>query len=419
MISSRVSGALGENSLVARISLLLLAAWICHAPNLSHAQVGGPARFLPIDLLSGDAVAISDNGEIVALSGRVGKFLWTEAGGTETFSVPTEWRGASRSDISGDGTTLIGSVTVGRGLDARHETFRWTRAGGFQSLGRFSDDRLDRAYANGVSYDGTVIVGTNDTPEGRRAFRWTADTGQVNLGTLGRPDPGSPPFSDALDVSPDGSVIVGYVTTLQDPYYKAFRWTEAGGFDVIGVPEVTWGIPAGGAHRISADGSVITGYGQTTEPSGDWVYTPQKGFAYLNVQANNDFSSVAAISHNGAVLAGNQADLHRDDNEPPLPEAVIWLREEEGYVIRRLSDILAAQGVDTGGMHLRSIVDMSADGHVMIGEGIDDEGNRRSWYAVVPSFIPEPSGFTIAVIALLACLRGGSICGRKSRTRLG
>src|ERR1039457_1043005 len=71
----------------------------------------------------------------------------------------------------------------------------------------------------GVSGDGSVVVGTSgeDTSYGNnfyRAFRWTAGSGMVSLGSL-------PDYNDSLaaGVSADGSVIVG----RSDPDRKSIR----------------------------------------------------------------------------------------------------------------------------------------------------------------------------------------------------
>ena len=63
--------------------------------------------------------------------------------------------------------------------------------------------------ANGVSWQGTVIVGdshSEDSGSSYEAFRWTAETGMLGLGDL----PGGDFWSAGLDVSADGTVIVGY-----------------------------------------------------------------------------------------------------------------------------------------------------------------------------------------------------------------
>jgi probable HAF family extracellular repeat protein len=59
----------------------------------------------------------------------------------------------------------------------------------------------------GVSHDGSVVVGTSPSANGRaEAFRWTAGGGMVGLGDL----PGAEFFSEAKGASANGSVVVGH-----------------------------------------------------------------------------------------------------------------------------------------------------------------------------------------------------------------
>jgi hypothetical protein len=73
---------------------------------------------------------------------------------------------------------------------------------------------------------GEVVVGLSGTfgPEPSEAFRWTAAEGMVGLGFL----PGHN-LSEALGVSTDGSVIVGYDAPSRDsPLAEAFIWDSVG-----------------------------------------------------------------------------------------------------------------------------------------------------------------------------------------------
>jgi probable HAF family extracellular repeat protein len=155
-------------------------------------------------------------------------------------------------DVSANGSIVVGSSASERGGEA----FRWTAATGMVGLG-LSPDGF-RTVANGVSDDGSVIVGDGRTvPEptfGDQAFRWTAATGIVGLGDL----PGGGLYSEARDVSEDGSVVVGRSTT-DKPDFSAFRWTEATG--MVELPPVRDGIPFVGAEGVSGNGKVIVGSG--------------------------------------------------------------------------------------------------------------------------------------------------------------
>ncbi|TVQ02391.1 MAG: autotransporter domain-containing protein, partial [Roseinatronobacter sp.] len=72
-----------------------------------------------------------------------------------------------------------------------------------------------RAY--GVNADGSVVVGSGDSSDGTRAFRWVAGAGMENLGTL---TGGS--SSRAYGVNADGSVVVGVSGSSAGD--RAFIW---------------------------------------------------------------------------------------------------------------------------------------------------------------------------------------------------
>ena len=156
-------------------------------------------------------------------------FRWTSGGGMIGLdqSNPVD-DDLAFSGSEGSATSADGSVIVGAGLRfGRVESFRWTSSEGMVAL-------VATGPAIAVSADGSVVVGGDD-----RAFRWTSDGGMVFL-THGV-------FSQAWDVSSDGSIVVGFATGL-----GAFRWTAESGMVGLG--------HAGVASAVSADGAVIAGY---------------------------------------------------------------------------------------------------------------------------------------------------------------
>jgi len=138
---------------------------------------------------------------------------------------------STATDLSDDESVVTGVS----GDDVGHEVaFRWTAAGGMQSLGTFGGES-SRAYA--ISGDGRVIVGSSTDASGNQvAFRWTEQTGMQPLGI---PEGWSHAFSSsAQDVSPDGTVIVGAVGDTA-MYSEVFRWTGDTGMQVlVGSPAI-------------------------------------------------------------------------------------------------------------------------------------------------------------------------------------
>jgi hypothetical protein len=233
--------------------------------------------------------------------------------------------------VSADGSVIIG---VGSSVNGRgRELFRWTESGGMVGLpGNYADD---------VSGDGSVIVGTSINVNGTEAFRWTESGGMVGLGDL----PGGGFYSDNSRVSGDGSVIVGYSQSVNG--YEAFRWTEWGG--MVGLGDLDGDQFYSYANGVSGDGSVIVGTSQ---------------------------------SFNGS-------------------EAFRWT-QETGMV--SLKETLIGKGLDVSGWTLKSAT-ISADGFTIVGGGINPSGQYEAWVAnLSPEPIPEPLTIlgSIAAIAFAA-----------------
>src|SRR5262245_36620925 len=82
--------------------------------------------------------------------------------------------------------------------------------------------------SNGVSPDGSVVVGNSYSDSDGQAFRWTAAGGMLGLGM-----PPGDFYSYARGVNGDGSVVVGGSDSadINSEIYRiqASRWTAAGG----------------------------------------------------------------------------------------------------------------------------------------------------------------------------------------------
>lgn len=202
------------------------------------------------------ALAVSADGSaIVGYHANSPAILTTSAFGPSGILGPGQANG-----VSGDGSVVVG-LTPG---SSDNQIFRWTSETGMVTLGN--------GYANAISQDGSTIVGSFDWPtyDPGTAFRWTASTGIVDLFTL----PGTD-HSEAYAVSGNGSVIVGRSFSGLDQ--QAFIWDAADGMRSLqglltaeGADLAGWQLTA--ATGISADGLTITGTG--IDPSGEneaWV----------------------------------------------------------------------------------------------------------------------------------------------------
>jgi probable HAF family extracellular repeat protein len=130
-----------------------------------------------------------------------------------------------------------------------------------------------------VSADGSVVVGYSYQ---RGAFRWTAATGmQIIEGCW-----------VAWDVSSDGSVVVGLTNSGE-----AFRWTITTGVQVLG---------AGQARGISANGSVIVG------SSNDRAFRWVAGAGMQDIGPRDfNMSEAYSVSADGSVVVGDAGGAFR------------------------------------------------------------------------------------------------------------
>ena len=106
-----------------------------------------------------------------------------------------------------------------------------------------------------------MVVGFGTTRSGPRAFRWTRRGGLENLGPL----TGVPGGTRALDVSADGSTVVGSAGTGEEG--RAFVWTRGRGLRKLeSVLGAALGVELDGwtlleATAVSADGKAVAGTG--------------------------------------------------------------------------------------------------------------------------------------------------------------
>ena len=149
---------------------------------------------------------------------------------------------SSAHDVSADGSVVVGTSDTPEG--SQGEAFRWTESSGMVGIGDLPGGG-SQSQAYGVSTDGSVVVGQGSAVSGYEAFRWTQSGGMVGLGDL----PGGELDSWAFGVSADGSVVVGYSWSAWD-LHEGFRWTAS---------EEMIGLGGGKARAVSADGLVVVG----------------------------------------------------------------------------------------------------------------------------------------------------------------
>lgn len=369
------------------------------AIGLSSSKAAAIDRFIPLgDLPGGEfnsiANAISADGNVIVgtsindiVDGYAvnGAYRWTvETGMTGLGKLPGGGLGSGATAVSADGKVVAGYS--GSSSGSFHEAFRWEESTGMVGLGLIGP----QSSADDVSADGKTVVGSAGTST---AFRAKYPAGVTSLGNT----PGWDEFNYATAVSADGSVIVGRGNSIRGP--EAFRWTEASGF--VGLGDLMDPHFYSEAYGISDDGLVIVG--EATRSIDDSVtfaltqafrWTARTGLVGIGPPPTIDFLSKAFdASADGSVIVGT-AGVDFD-------HAFVWT-EVRGMVM--LDELLANAGVDLTNWQLFQATSISADGNIIVGDGINPNGQREAFRADLTGLlnVPECSTLLLATIAIAA-----------------
>jgi len=185
---------------------------------------------------------------------------WTPGGGLIDIGFPSGGQPyAQTTAISSNGLTMAGTYINFLGT----QDFRWTTAGGFQTIPHLSG--ANNGFATGLSADGSIVVGWSfggSLPFYGRATKWNGAGTPTNLGLL----PGRL-WSEATAISANGNVVVGFCgdNLANSNNTEPFRYVGGG-------PMQSLGVMAGQVYNVataaSADGSVIAGYSNFNAPRG-------------------------------------------------------------------------------------------------------------------------------------------------------
>jgi probable HAF family extracellular repeat protein len=268
--------------------------------------------------------------------------------------------GDSATDVSRDGLTIVGSALDTRKIE---QAGIWLRATEWRLLGSIvpnaapCDNLLSST--DGTSADGKVLVGLAwNGCRIARAFRWEETTGMVDLGSTVAGH-----GSRANGVSGDGQVVVGFQESRQGLRTGA-RWL-AGGQELFTGPTGS----VGEAHGTNIDGSIIVGQTCNFATAANrldqsaWVWAAGR-VSCLPVPRSRPagFIGVAnATSDDGRVIGGGHSFGAESD-------AVIWIDRSPSY----LKDYLRTHGLATafdGWQNTGFITGVSSDGRILVGYG--------------------------------------------------
>ena len=299
------------------------------------------SSFVPLSTLSGQAHALNAAGDVVVghLTGSttiLAAFRWTAA--TGIVELPTAGGSASNTLHIAYGVSADGNVVVGRSRNTSNQNvaFVWTAALGTRELPQLpSATGASRSQARGINAAGNVIVGwARDSGGAPNAARWIFDrtTGAATVESLGDLPGGTGaalPDGIAFGVSDDGNVIVGQSDGPGGD--EAFVWIKGRGMlplrqlliDEYGATELTdWTLNS--AEDISADGSVITGYGTLDGETQAFV-------AVIRVPCKGDLNADTFVDDSDFVIFANAYNI-LDCNDPVMPAGCPSDLNNDGFV---------------------------------------------------------------------------------------
>lgn len=362
----------------------LATRWVMSGAILTCASSGWAASFQGLGDLGGSisrARGVSGDGLVVVGGSRTAtgfdeSFFWTAQSGIVSIGdLPGSVAFGRARGVNDDGSVIVGDGISNQGQEA----FRWTPAQGMIGLGDLPGGST-RSVAHGVSGDGSVVVGESASDGATQAFRWTPTGGISGLGFLA----GTNTDSIANAASFDGSVVVGFANADGD--FQAFRWTQATGMVGLGASADGQTLSVS-ATDVTPDGSVVVGQGGRLLAGPEaFRWTADEGVVGLGFLPGSLSSQANAVSADGSVVVG--------ETPGSILQAIIW---DEDQGMRRLRDVLSDDhnlGFDMIGWVLQSAADISDDGRVIVGHGINPSGQTEGWVAVLGARWSSNSGGT-------------------------
>ncbi len=267
--------------------------------------------------------------------------------------------------ISPDGSTIVGMAT-GPGNAMR--AFK-TMNGVMEDLGSPSENSNNFS-AEGASLNGEIVLGNgNFEGLGRRGFRWQSGSHQILSG------PNNAISTTASDISWDGNSIAGYVQIYSQIF--ATRWD---GSTPYLLPSLSSSHNTA-ARGISGDGQVVVGDGGFTGGTEAIAWRNSNLFQLGDLPGGGFFSVALASSYDGSTIVGR--------GESAIGyEAFVWTHANGMRNLREL--LLSKNARGTEGWILEQANGVSADGQVIVGWGINPNGNNEAWLVDL-TVVPEPS----------------------------
>lgn len=370
--------------------ILLLCTWIIvlivshvFTPAIASVSFTGLGDLEGGDFFS-NALGISADGSTVVgvskTSTGLAAFRWSETTGIQALSgIPENTAVSGATAVSADGSVIVGYMMRDLRLPGDNSTqaFRWTSEG-FETLPEVNNARSSST-AHGVSLDGNLVLGEisveiEDNSQ-TLAILWYPDSDEIQ--SLPRDMDRCQIITGKLlclpyiakAISSDKNIVVGRGSLA--PYF----------WELANETAMQLGNDVGDAVDVSADGSVVVGTIGSEEGSQGFWWKQGQGMTLLGDFPGEIFLSEAtAVSADGSIVVGaGNTDLGT--------EAFIWSQENG---LQLLKDVLAeAYQVSPTGWQLSAATGISADGLTITGTGINPSGQTEAWIVRLGSREPN------------------------------
>jgi uncharacterized membrane protein len=359
------------------IAALMMAAGFVHGQTAEFIPVPGtssiPGSNENVCILSGSGgysgSRVSADGQVVTTlvypAGPVIGYIprsvaiWSQARGTEVITPPIESLYPA-TGISADGTTVFGPEWV------------WTRAQGYREL---REELGFQKQIFGCSDDARTVTGIDGSyPSPGDMFLWQIDAGDPVLLPRAAQVPTGYFYFNAI--SGDGRIAGGSARSIpEDPTTSTDDYAA-----VVVTPSqtrlITPVLSQAGVTDLNFDGSVAVGY-YALQPSDvrAFRWSEAGGFEQIDgPRGPSDPNYARAVSRDGKVVVGEYLIFGLAGTD-----AFVW-REGTGSVKLR-DELIDTFGLEEQlrGWRLLVATDVSADGQVIVGQGINPSGCEQGF----------------------------------------
>ena len=235
-------------------------------------------------------------------------YVWTQEAGMKELPLPDDpyFNNGSTAAfaVSADGRMITGLVSRGHSVllqSDRNRSVIWNLGNDATTLIDWPDNTgFDARFQRvDISADGSTLL-IDGSPD---SFVWTQQHGYTET------------VAGAMALSPDGSTIMGTVPFFDEFRDDAFIWTEQSGQQFIGTVD---GWISNHAIDISYDGSTVVGYllndPREYEDHAAYIWDDQDGVRLVQDILENDYrldltgwtlTNATGISDDGLTLVGN------------------------------------------------------------------------------------------------------------------